>query len=83
MIYDNPECGEIRDFHGTVYEPWIENGVIGYRIWRLDGEVKYIYFHPSIEDDSYASNVFVYMGEHGDPTLDMPCNYYLTVDKTA
>jgi hypothetical protein len=57
----------------VTYHAWTDGHAIGYKVTRDDGKVEYVYLNPSGNDDgSDDPNVFVYSGEHGDPSRDSP-----------
>jgi len=68
-------------FDGDVeYVPIIwEDGRVGYQVnddRAPEGRPHtFIYFNPSINDDGSDPNVFIYMGEAGDPVYDGPQCY--------
>lgn len=60
----------MKDAHGTTYEPWMDGEMVGYKITRADGSVRFLYFNPSDDDSDGKSNAFVYFGKTGDPAED-------------
>lgn len=73
----------MTDAHGTRYEPWFGNGMVGYKVTGASGKVRYVYLNPSDEDSAGKSNVFLYEGETGDPAQDSPQVFVLTGDAAA
>ena len=62
----------------VIYRPWTDGYAVGFKVTREDGKVEYIYFNPSNNDDgSDDPNVFVYTGEHGDPSQDTPSVHFV------
>ena len=60
----------MTDAYGTVYEPWQDGDLVGFKVTDRNGKVSYIYLYPSDEDSDGRSNVFLYQGETGDPSED-------------
>ena len=56
----------------TDFQPFIGEGYIGYRVTFKDGTVRYIYLNPSTGCDEGPPDVFVYLGEVGEPGMDTP-----------
>lgn len=63
----------------VTYKPWTDGYAVGYKVTRhADGEVSYIYFNPSFDDESISHpDVFVYIGTEGDPQQDEAVHYYV------
>ena len=51
-------------------------GSVGFKVTHPDGRMQYVYLNPSYDDCADDANVFVYIGEHGDPGQDAACHYY-------
>ena len=67
----------IYDPAGEVfYVPFVsEDGRVGYRVGRTDDRPDaeaFVYFNPSTTERDTTPNVFVYVGDENDPTLDHP-----------
>jgi hypothetical protein len=60
------------------YTPFVsDDGRVGYEVDNPDGEPEFFYLLGSQEaDEGDARTVFVYHGEHNDPTLDGPLHFY-------
>lgn len=52
------------------YEPFSENGVMGFSHTSEAGLKTFIYLNPSSDDSEGVANVFVYHGHSGDPVND-------------
>jgi len=61
---------------GTVYTPFIADGMSGLECTRPGSPTECIYFNPSDHTDGDAPNVFVYQGLEGDPCSDTPIHHY-------
>lgn len=72
----------LTDAHGTRYEPWEDDGLVGYRVTDKRGRVSYLYLSPSDEDSDGRSNVFLYRGGAGDPGLDAPLTWVYAIQES-
>lgn len=68
--------GIIETPDDVTYTPWTDGYAVGFMCRHDDGRVEYIYLNPSQGDDAGQPNVFVYRGEHGDPSRDASCHFY-------
>lgn len=61
----------LTDSNGCRWEPYLDplRFVVGFKVTKRDGSVRYLYLVPSDETDG-DSNAFVYEGETGDPSRD-------------
>jgi hypothetical protein len=68
----------IKDESSDVeYHPYVsDDGRVGYVVRGPNGRTTRIYFNPSRDSDMGQANVFVYIGEHDDPALDLPAHFY-------
>lgn len=65
------------DAGNAEYEPFLEDGMVGYRVTHHDtGRVRFVYFNPSECHGDEEPAVFVYVGEHGNPSLDGAAHHY-------
>ena len=70
----------VTDTSGAVFSPWTDGHAIGFMVAFPNKPTEYIYFNPSSDPDGGNSNVFLYHGPHGDPSLDSPdCRYSVGV----
>lgn len=63
---------------GTRYEAWTDGRAVGFKCTLPSRQVRYIYLNPSDDghDEGDTPNVFVYIGESGVVTEDVPQHYY-------
>jgi hypothetical protein len=62
---------------GTVYTPFLADGMPGLECTRPGSATQCIYMNPSDHsDDGDTPNVFVYQGSEGDPSVDTPIHHY-------
>lgn len=55
------------------YEPWVCDGLVGFKCTSRDGVISYMYLNPSdVVDTGDTPNVFLYQGADGDPSKDVP-----------
>jgi uncharacterized LabA/DUF88 family protein len=63
------------DASGAAFVPFVEADRVGYIVRRPGAERK-IYLNPSRYDGAAEPTVVLCIGEHGDPSLDEPCEFY-------
>jgi hypothetical protein len=62
---------------GTVYTPFLTEGMPGLKCRRPGSPTQYIYLNPSDHTDADVPNVFVYQGTEGHPSTDTPIHHYV------
>lgn len=75
-----PDGVESFDFRietpqGT-YTPFTDGHAVGFAFDQDDEPTQFIYLNPSSDSDDGQPNVFVYMGDKGDPSLDGSVHFY-------
>lgn len=69
------ETGPWEDGSTAEFESFIDEkfGIVGFKC-LVNGKESYLYFNPSSGGDS--PDLFVYEGEHGDPSKDIPLTFF-------
>jgi hypothetical protein len=69
------EAMPIHTDEGATFTPWTDGWAVGYKVTAEGRPDTYIYLNPSVAQDTGKlgdTDVFVYRGGDGDPSMDDP-----------
>lgn len=75
-------AGGLKTPDRVTYVPWSDGYAIGYRCLR-EGEDYYVYLNPSGVTDDGVPNVFLYIGQSGNPVGDEPLIHAVVPQRVA